>query len=65
VSVSVRESERVVLVLLKCVGSVFVGKDKVLKVLKGEMKVEDKLNGVTIVFNVAVCLSEIRFGLIL
>ncbi len=51
-SVSVRESERVVLVLLKCVGSVFVGKDKVFKVLKGEMKVEDKLNGVTIVFNV-------------
>ena len=61
VSVSVRESERVVLVLLKCVGSVFVGKDKIFKVLKGEMKVEDKVNGVTIVFSVC----EIRFGLIL
>ena len=61
VSVSVRESERVVLVVLKCVGSVFVGKDKIFKVLKGEMKVEDKVNGVTIVFSVC----EIRFGLIL
>ena len=61
VSVSVRESERVVLVLLKCVGSVFVGKDKIFKVLKGEMKVEDKVNGVTIVLSVC----EIRFGLIL
>lgn len=61
VSVSVRESERVVLVVLKCVGSVFVGKDKIFKVLKGEMKVEDKVNGVTIVLSVC----EIRFGLIL